>query len=81
VDGLGGSYGTEKAILGKRAFLEPFKEEIIEYRGRDISWEEEWREFANAIRENREPMANGEDGLAAVKIAYQLYEAEKKKKY
>ena len=80
VEGLGGSYGTEKAILGKRAFLEPFKEEIIEYRGRDVSWEEEWREFANAICENREPMANGEDGLAAIKIAYQLYEAEQKKK-
>ncbi len=80
VEGLGGSYGTEKAILGKRAFLEPFKEEVIEYRGRDVSWEEEWSEFANAIRENREPMANGEDGLAAVKIAYQLYKSERARK-
>lgn len=73
VEGLGGSYGVEKAILGKRAFFEPFKEEIIEFRGRDISWEEEWREFKNAIQENREPMANGHDGLEAVKIAYSVY--------
>jgi predicted dehydrogenase len=81
VEGLGGSYGTEKAALGKRAFLEPFKEEIIEYRSRDVSWEEEWQEFSNAIRENREPIANGDDGLAAVKIAYQLYEFERARKH
>ena len=75
VEGLGGSYGVEKAILGKRAFFEPFKEEVIEFRGRDISWEEEWREFKNAIQENRESMANGRDGVEAVKIAYLVYGA------
>jgi len=80
VEGLGGSYGVEKAILGKRAFNEPFKEEVIEFRGRDISFEEEWREFTNAIRENREPMANGHDGLEAIKIAYQIYGVAKKRK-
>jgi len=79
VEGLGGSYGVEKAILGKRAFFEPFKEEVIEFRGRDISWEEEWREFTSAIQENREPMANGGDGLEAIKIAYLVYEAAQKK--
>ena len=75
VEGLGGSYGVEKAILGKRAFFEPFKEEVIEFRGRDISWEEEWREFKNAIQEKREPMANGRDGVEAIKIAYLVYGA------
>ena len=75
VEGLGGSYGVEKAILGKRAFLEPFKEEVIEFRGRDISWEEEWREFKNSIQEKREPMANGSDGVEAIKIAYLVYKA------
>jgi len=77
IEGLGGSYGVEKAILGKRAFLKPFKEEVIEFRGGDISWEEEWREFKNAIQENREPMANGRDGFEAVKIAYLIYETSK----
>jgi predicted dehydrogenase len=73
VEGLGGSYGVEKAILGKREFQKPFSEEVVEFRGRDISWEEEWREFTNAIREKREPMANGKDGLEAVKLAYMIY--------
>jgi len=78
VDGLGGGYGVEKAILGKRAFFEPFKEEIIEYRGEDLSWEEEWREFKSAIAENREPLANGYDGLQAVRLAYAVYESASK---
>jgi len=76
VEGLGGSYGIEKAILGKRAFNLPFKEEAIEFRGRDISWEAEWLEFTSAIQEKREPMGNGRDGLEAIKIAYALYKKE-----
>ncbi|MEE8373616.1 MAG: Gfo/Idh/MocA family oxidoreductase, partial [Dehalococcoidia bacterium] len=54
VDGLGGSYGTEKATLGKRTPLLPFREETIEFRGEDHSWIEEWKEFASAIEEGRE---------------------------
>lgn len=73
VDGLGGSYGVEKAILGKRAFLEPFREEIIEFRGGDRSWYEEWREFVAAINEDREPLGNGDDGFQAVRLAYAVY--------
>ncbi|MHB8490548.1 MAG: Gfo/Idh/MocA family protein, partial [Candidatus Dormibacteria bacterium] len=45
VDGLGGSYGTETAVLGKRDFDAPFSERVIEYRGEDRSWRSEWAEF------------------------------------
>lgn len=78
VEGLGGSYGVEKAILGKRAFLEPFEEEVIEFRGEDRSWYEEWKEFSDAIKENREPMGNGGDGLEALKLAQAIYESARK---
>ncbi len=78
VEGLGGSYGVEKATLGKRAFLEPFREEIIEFRGEDRSWEEERRELTSAIKENREPLGNGYDGLEAVRLAYAIYDAASK---
>lgn len=78
VEGLGGGYGVERATLGKRAFLKPFKEEIIEFRGEDHSWEGEWREFTSAIKENREPLANGYDGLEAVRLAYAIYDAASK---
>ena len=75
VEGLGGSYGVERAILGRRAFLEPFKEEIIEFRGEDRSWYEEWKEFATAIKEGREPLGNGYDGLQSLRLAYAIYES------
>jgi predicted dehydrogenase len=75
VEGLGSSYGTEKVTLGRRAFNKPFREETIEYRGEDKSWYEEWKEFSSAVKHNREPMANGDDGLEALKIARAIYES------
>ncbi|MDP2948456.1 MAG: Gfo/Idh/MocA family oxidoreductase, partial [Chloroflexota bacterium] len=63
VEGLGGSYGTERAVLGRRDFAAPFGEEVIEFRGGDCSWHDEWKEFAAAVREGREPLGNGQDGL------------------
>ena len=70
VEGLGGSYGTERAVLGKRAFLEPFQEETVEFRGGDNSWFNEWREFTSAIAEDRDFPSNGNDGLEALKEKY-----------
>jgi len=48
-------------------------EEVIEFLGPDISWEEEWREFVSAIREGREPTGNGEDGLEAMRMIEAVY--------
>lgn len=75
VEGLGGGYGTERATLGKRALLKPFKEETTEFRGGDRSWYEEWKEFVAAIQEEREPLGNGYDGLEAMRIVYAIYES------
>ena len=75
VEGLGGAYGTERASLGRRDFGAPFREEAVEFRGEDRSWEDEWREFVSAIREDREPLASGEDGLAALELAHAIYES------
>jgi predicted dehydrogenase len=75
VEGLGGSYGVERAILGLRDPFAPFAEELIEYRGEDASWAEEWREFVAAIRDEREPLGSGRDGLAALRLAAAAYRA------
>ena len=84
VDGLGGSYGTEKLITGKRKMESgkheqyvggPPEEEIIEFPGPDISWIEEWKEFASAIKENREPLGSGYDGLMANKLIEAVYQS------
>jgi predicted dehydrogenase len=75
IEGLGGSYGTEKITVGKRAFHEPFKNETTEFRGNDISWAEEWKEFTSAIAEKREPLGNGADGLEAMQLVNAVYES------
>lgn len=73
VEGLGGSYGTERATLGGRAFLEPFREEVAEFRGEDSSWTAEWQEFVAAAREGRQPLGSGQDGLEAQRMAEAIY--------
>jgi len=74
VEGLGGSYGTEKVTLGKRPRAsEPFTEKVVDFRGEDVSWLAEWKEFIASIKENREPLGNGYDGWQAVKIAHEIY--------
>lgn len=77
VEGLGTSYGTERLIVGRRDFEAPFHDGITEYRGGDISWRDEWREFLGAVRERREPLGNGADGLAAMRVALATYQAER----
>jgi predicted dehydrogenase len=80
VEGLGGTYGTEHLYLGKRDFAAPFQDRVIQFRGADISWRDEWREFAAAVRENREPLGSAFDGLQAMRVALAAYEAERQKR-
>ncbi len=77
VDGLGTCYGTEKLVFGKRDFKGPPSHQVTEYREDDLSWRDEWKEFMLAIEEIREPVGNGEDGLASIRIALKAYEAER----
>jgi len=77
VEGLGSSYGTEQLISGRRDFDAPFRDTVTHFRGGDISWREEWKEFLSAVREGRQPLGNGEDGLAALRLGLAAYDAEK----
>jgi predicted dehydrogenase len=76
VEGLGGSYGTEKATVAKRDFSKPFTEETSEFRAiNEEPWLEEWREFKSAIECNREPLGDAYDGLQAVRLCYAVYDS------
>ena len=75
VNGLGGGYGTEKVTLGKKSFFDPFKDETTEFRGGDISWYEEFKEFLAAIEGKREPLGNGNDGLEALRLVNAVYQS------
>ncbi len=75
VDGLGGSYGVERVVLGKRSAGEPWWEESIEFRGEDESWRREWLEFKAAIAEGREPLGGARDAYEALRLAEAVYES------
>jgi predicted dehydrogenase len=75
VEGLGGSYGTEIAALGRRDFAAPFSERIIEYRGEDPSWRNEWAAFRAAVVEGQPPGTCAQDGLAALALVARVCEA------
>lgn len=72
-EGLGGSYGTERATLGRRQLLQPFAQEVIEFRSEDRSWVLEWREFRSSILEGRSPTCNELDGLEVLRLADAIY--------
>jgi len=76
VDGLGGSYGPERLEVGRRKMEGgPPEVEVLEFPGPDLSWQAEWQEFTAAIREGRQPLANGEDGLQAMRLIAAIYES------
>jgi predicted dehydrogenase len=76
VEGLGGSYGVERLEIGRRRpeggapALEAF-----DFPGPDRSWQGEWQEFTSAIREGRQPLANGEDGLQSMRVIAAIYQS------
>lgn len=76
-NGLGGSYGVEKAILGKRDPYGPFNENIVEFRGSDQSWQLEWEEFEKSIVTKQEPEGNGTDGYESLRLVFAAYESQK----
>ncbi len=75
VEGLGGSYGRERLILGRRASgFGPPREEVLEF-AQDSSWTDEWNEFVCAIREDRAPLGDGRDGWEALRLVQAAYES------
>ena len=80
VEGLGGSYGAERLVLGVRdAENPPPKEELFSFEGEDISWREEWNEFVGAIHSRREPLASGVDGVRVLRVVEAVYNSARTK--
>ena len=77
VDGLGGSYGSERLVVGRRRLESgPPDEERFEFPA-DTSWEDEWTEFAAAVRDRRDPLGSGYDAWRALQMAYAIYESQR----
>ena len=80
IEGKGGSYGQERLIIGRRKKLgvRPVEQGFL--YDKDASWEEEWKNFRQAITKKIEPIGNGYDGMMANKLVAGLYASSKNKK-
>lgn len=75
VEGLGGGYGTEKLIVGRRDPNGLFSYQTTEYRLGDDSWNLDWQEFAQSIEQGETIGASGVDGLRALEIVEGVYQS------
>lgn len=80
VDGLGGSYGVERALFRRRSTGAEQEQEVIEFRGADTSWHDEWREFKMAVVGSREPSGGGRDGAEALTLVEAIYQASRERR-
>lgn len=74
-EGLGGIYGKERLILGKKAPSKkwPPAERVFEYDDSLTAWNNEWKDFVNSVKFHSEPCGSGHDGLESLKIVFSVY--------
>ncbi|MBX6366265.1 MAG: Gfo/Idh/MocA family oxidoreductase, partial [Gemmatimonadetes bacterium] len=74
VEGLGGSYGTERLVQVQRR-MEGGVPEVHEeaFPGPDDSWAAEWDDFVAGVREGRPVLGGVDDGLVAMRMIDALY--------
>ncbi len=76
VEGLGGSYGSEKLIIrdGAGNGITPVATEI-NFENGDLCWDLEWRDFISSVIEKREPIGSGRDAYRALQIVQAIYDS------
>ena len=74
IDGLGGSYGTEKLTFYRMLpTMGPPETTSWEYPQADQSWAVEFAEFADAIAKGRQPIGNIQDAYALLQLIDKAY--------
>jgi predicted dehydrogenase len=76
VDGLGGSYGTERLSVVRRNMQGGVPEiETTEYPGPDLSWQAEWTDFVDAMHGARLCHGSAADGVDVMRTVAMIYAA------
>lgn len=74
IEGLGGSYGTERLITAiRRSTGGPPRINEEEFPGPDLSWKSEWADFVSAVTENKPYWGTPQDGINAMAMIDALY--------
>ncbi len=78
VEGLGGSYGPERLTIIRRPpeFGMP-EVETVTFDNPEQCWADEWAEFVAAVREDRPPLGDGRDSLAALRVIEACYRSSR----
>ncbi|MEI7999336.1 MAG: Gfo/Idh/MocA family oxidoreductase [Candidatus Omnitrophota bacterium] len=80
IDGLGGSYGTEKLTYYQMLpEMGPPQTTVWEYPGKDESWNLEFEAFIDAINSGKPLNGDINDAYEALKIVDKVYNGEKRK--
>ncbi|MGB7847314.1 MAG: Gfo/Idh/MocA family oxidoreductase [Candidatus Acidiferrum sp.] len=75
IEGLGGSYGTERLSYYRMLpQMGPPETTIWEYPGPDTSWHREFEAFARAVGQPDESLIALHDARAVLKIVHKIYE-------
>ena len=78
IEGLGGSYGTERlAYYRMLPQMGPPETIIWEYPIGDVSWQSELAEFIDDIRLGRQPSVSLYDAQAALRVVEHIYEVSR----
>ena len=73
INGLGGSYGVETLTLGKRIAGQAPQLQIYKFEGADNSWDLEWKNFKQAIRNPEKLLSGGRTSLEVIKVIENIY--------
>src|SRR5262245_55383960 len=74
IDGLGGSYGTERlAFYRMLPRMGPPETTIWEYPGEDLSWRDEFNYFVECIDRQQAPEGGLDDARAALEVVAEVY--------
>ena len=73
VEGLGGSYGSERLLIAKRNPDGAPDVEEFAFEGEDRSWELEWQDFMGAVLDGKRYWGTPADGVAVMEMLAALY--------
>ena len=78
-EGLGGSYGEERLLLGRRPPEGGApQEQLRRFPGPDRSWSREWKAFVDAVEGRPAPGADGEAALRTMHHLWRIYTAARR---
>ena len=77
IEGLGGSYGVETLKVGMNCPGQPFRSEVVEFRGGDLSWSKEWDSFKSACAGNVSICSTPEEAHHVMEIVEAGYKSAK----